>query len=151
MNTLLEVLNIICMSSIVHTKIVFVPREQRLENRESLPFLPHYHLCPWTCNILDSPWMPLSSGSAISFISITTHFNNEKYARSICFGCHSDTPNRSLPIRSSRGQMGRRVGRQGDWITMSPNAQLVMQGLKSWTRSMSFWIKGSDVWGGIYN
>ena len=103
MRTSLEVLDTICPSSTIHTKIdesnFICPWKWRLKSWESLPLLPHYHLCPWTCNFLDSHPMPLSSGSAVCFISITTHLNTKKYIGSLCFGCHSDTPNMWLLIR----------------------------------------------------
>ena len=115
MKTSLEVLDIICPSSIVHTKIdqsnFIHPRraEQRFESRESLPFLACYHLCPKS-TFLDSPRMILSSKYVISFISITTHLNTKKYVRSICLvailTCRIGGFRRDL-LHTSRGWVGR--------------------------------------------
>ena len=150
-----EVLNIICLPSLFIRKLIsqisFVAgEEQRLENWESLPLLPCYHLRPWTCSLLDSLWMSLSSKSAICFIFITTHLNTEKYVRSICFGCHSDTPYRWLPIQSTSHYYGTNMqASRGVWINTSLNAQLLMQELNMGIESMSFHIPSSLVWGRI--
>ena len=46
--------------------------------KERLLYKMPYDYCPEPCNFLGSPRMPLSFGSTICFISITTHLNIEK-------------------------------------------------------------------------
>ena len=132
-------------------QISSVLEERRHESQESLPLLPCYHLHPWTCNFLDF-WMLLASGSPICFISITTPqhweipqinlfwfpFRHTKLVASdpIYFTLIGDR-------RASKQEGG------GGWITTSLNAWLLMQGLKSGTRSKCFQIQGYPAWGGI--